>query len=386
MADLDKFRSETRAWLEANCPPEMRRPMTSDEDTFWGGRNAKFSSEPQRVWFERMRDKGWTVPHWPREYGGGGLDGEEAKILRQEMAAIGARQPLTSFGISMLGPALLKYGTDAQKKEHLPKITAGLIRWCQGYSEPNAGSDLASLQTRAESDGDDYIINGQKIWTTGAQFADWMYMLVRTDPDAPKHRGITYLLVDMKSPGVTVRPLTTLAGTQTFNEVFFEDVRVPVQNRVGEENRGWYVGTTTLDFERSSIGSAVGVRKALEGLLKRAKAGDKEISFSQNPKVKSEFVDRWIECEVAKMLSYRVVSMQVAGKIPNYEASMCKMFSSELQQRIANLSMHLYGMHGNVRNGSSMGYMQAVSSTIAGGTTEIQKGIIATRGLGLPRG
>src|SRR5262245_50340636 len=156
MADLEKFRSETRAWLEQNCPPEMREPVTSERDTFWGGRNAKFSSEPQRIWFERMRDKGWTVPHWPKEYGGGGLDGEEAKILRQEMAAIGARQPLSSFGISMLGPALLKYGTEEQKKDHLPKITAGLIRWCQGYSEPNAGSDLASLQTRAESDGDHY--------------------------------------------------------------------------------------------------------------------------------------------------------------------------------------------------------------------------------------
>src|ERR1700737_4386034 len=164
MFDLEKFRRETRAWLEANCPPEMRRPMTSDEDTFWGGRNTKFSSEPQRVWFERMRDKGWTVPHWPKEYGGGGLDAEQTKIVRQDMAALGARQPLVSFGISMLGPALLKYGTDAQKKEHLPKISAGLIRWCQGYSEPNAGSDLASLQTRAESDGDDFIINGQKIW------------------------------------------------------------------------------------------------------------------------------------------------------------------------------------------------------------------------------
>jgi alkylation response protein AidB-like acyl-CoA dehydrogenase len=183
MSDLEKFRSETRAWLQANCPPEMRRPMTSDEDTFWGGRNTKFSSEPQRVWFERMRDKGWTVPHWPREYGGGGLDPEQTKILRQEMAVIGARQPLTSFGISMLGPALLKYGTDAQKKEHLPKIAAGLIRWCQGYSEPNAGSDLASLQTRAESDGDDFVISGQKIWTpmptTPTGFSAWCGPMLR---------------------------------------------------------------------------------------------------------------------------------------------------------------------------------------------------------------
>jgi len=182
-----------------------------------------------------------------------------------------------------------------------------------------------------------------------------------------------------------VRPLTTLAGTQTFNEVFFEDVRVPVRNRIGEENRGWYVGTTTLDFERSSIGSAVGVKKSLQGLLAQAREG-KEASFQRDPALRLEFVDRWVEADVARMLSYRVVSMQLAGKIPNYEASMCKMYSSELSQRIANLSMHLYGMHGNMRNRASMGYMQAVSSTIAGGTSEIQKGIIATRGLGLPRG
>jgi alkylation response protein AidB-like acyl-CoA dehydrogenase len=212
-----------------------------------------------------------------------------------------------------------------------------------------------------------------------------MYMLVRTDPDAPKHRGITYLLVDMKAPGVTVRPLTQLSGAQGFNEVFFEDVRVPVKNRIGEENRGWYVGTTTLDFERSSIGSAIGTRKQLESIIRQAKSGG-EASFDRNPNVKREFADRWIEAEVAKMLSYRVVSMQVRGQIPNHEASMCKLFSSEMSQRIANLSMHLFGMHGNVRNRASMGYMQAVSSTIAGGTTEIQKGIIATRGLGLPRG
>jgi alkylation response protein AidB-like acyl-CoA dehydrogenase len=172
MSDLETFRRETRAWLEANCPPEMRRPMTSENDTYWGGRNAKFSSEPQRIWFERMRDKGWTVPDWPKEYGGGGLDRAEHKVLREEMSAIGARSPLSSFGIWMLGPALLKYGNDAQKQEHLPKIAAGLIRWCQGYSEPNAGSDLASLQTRAESDGDDYVITGQKIWTSYANYAD----------------------------------------------------------------------------------------------------------------------------------------------------------------------------------------------------------------------
>jgi alkylation response protein AidB-like acyl-CoA dehydrogenase len=308
----------------------------------------------------------------------------EQFIMNEEFAEAGVPGNVGGFGVMMIGPTIIEHGTEEQKEEHLTKILKGEIIWCQGYSEPGAGSDLASLQTRAVRDGDDYVINGQKIWTTGAQFADMMYMLVRTDPDAPKHRGITYLLVNMKGPGVTVRPLTTLAGTQTFNEVFFEDVRVPVKNRIGEENRGWYVGTTTLDFERSSIGSAVGVRKQLEGLIRQAKEG-KEASL-QAPAVKREFVDRWIEAEVAKMLSYRVVSMQAHGKIPNHEASMCKLFSSELSQRIANLSMHMYGMHGNVRNRAAMGYMQAVSSTIAGGTTEVQKGIIATRGLGLPRG
>lgn len=201
----------------------------------------------------------------------------------------------------------------------------------------------------------------------------------------PSTGGITYLLVDMKSPGVTVRPLTTMTGQQSFNEVFFEDVRVPVRNRVGEENRGWYVGTTTLDFERSSIGSAIGVRKTLESLLRQARNAGSPASFTRRATVRHEFADRWIEAETARMLSYRVVSMQARGLIPNYEASMCKLFSSDLSQRIASLSMHLFGMHGNLQNRSSIGYLQAVSATIAGGTTEIQKGIIATRGLGLPR-
>ena len=259
MSDLEQFRRETRAWLEANCPPEMRRPMTSEEDTFWGGRNTKFSSEPQRVWFERMRDKGWTVPHWPREYGGGGLDAEQAKIVRQEMAAIGARQPLTSFGISMLGPALLQYGTEAQKKEHLPKIAAGLIRWCQGYSEPNAGSDLASLQTRAESDGEDFIINGQKIWTSYANFADWIFCLVRTDAAARKHDGISFILFDMTSKGVSTRPILLISGRSPFCETFFDNVRVPKSQVVGTVNRGWDVAKYLLQHERAMI-SGMGER------------------------------------------------------------------------------------------------------------------------------
>ena len=259
MSDLETFRRETRAWLEANCPPEMRRPMTSENDTYWGGRNAKFSSEPQRVWFERMRDKGWTVPDWPKEYGGGGLDRAEHKVLREEMSAMGARSPLSSFGIWMLGPALLKYGNEAQKKEHLPKIAAGLIRWCQGYSEPNAGSDLASLQTRAESDGDDYVITGQKIWTSYANYADWIFCLVRTDPTAKKHDGISFILFDMASKGVSTKPILLISGYSPFCETFFDNVRVPKSHVVGTVNRGWDVAKYLLQHERAMI-SGMGER------------------------------------------------------------------------------------------------------------------------------
>ena len=374
------WRKEVRQFIETEGKPLFAKSSSGE------GENALFGRlGAMKEWRERVAAKGWVAPSWPKKYGGAEMSVAEQFIMNEEFAEQGVPSNVGGFGVMMIGPTIIEHGTEEQKQEHLSKILRGEVMWCQGYSEPGAGSDLASLQTRAIRDGDDYVINGQKIWTTGAQFADWMYMLVRTDPDAPKHRGITYLLLDMKSPGVTVRPLTTLAGTQTFNEVFFEDVRVPVRNRIGEENRGWYVGTTTLDFERSSIGSAVGVKKSLESLLAQAKDG-KEASFTRDPALRLEFVDRWVEADVARMLSYRVVSMQLAGKIPNYEASMCKMYSSELQQRIALLSMHLYGMHGNVRNRASMGYMQAVSSTIAGGTSEIQKGIIATRGLGLPRG
>ncbi|HEX6031806.1 MAG TPA: acyl-CoA dehydrogenase family protein [Tepidiformaceae bacterium] len=373
------WRKEVRDFIEKEAPASLKAAGDQGEGSLFGRMGAI------KEWREKVAQKGWIAPAWPKKYGGADMTVIEQFVMNEEFAESGVPGNLGGFGVMMIGPTLIEHGSEDQKDEHLTKILKGEVIWCQGYSEPGAGSDLASLQTRGVRDGDDYVVNGQKIWTTGAQFADWMYMLVRTDPDAPKHRGITYLLVDMKSPGVTVRPLTTLAGTQTFNEVFFEDVRVPVKNRVGEENRGWYVGTTTLDFERSSIGSAIGVRKQLESLIRQAKDG-KEVSFERNVSVKREFADRWIECEVAKMLSYRVISMQAANLIPNHEASMCKLFSSELSQKIANLSMHLYGMHGNVRNRASMGYMQAVSSTIAGGTSEVQRGIMATRGLGLPRG
>ncbi|MCR9266158.1 MAG: acyl-CoA dehydrogenase family protein, partial [Alphaproteobacteria bacterium] len=238
MADLEAFRQETREWLEANCPEEMRKPMQSEADAVWGGKKFKFS-EPQKLWLDRMAEKGWTVPEWPTEYGGGGLSKAEAKILREEMQRIKARVPLQSFGIWMLGPALLKYGTHEQKLEHLPPIARGEIRWAQGYSEPNAGSDLAALMTKCEDKGDHYIVNGQKIWTSYADKADWIFVLVRTDFQASKHNGISFILVDMDQPGVTTKPIKLISGASPFCETFFDDARAEKHNLVGELNRGW---------------------------------------------------------------------------------------------------------------------------------------------------
>ena len=238
MSDIDRFRAETRAWLEANCPAPMRTPITSAEMLWSGSRNV-FVSEDQRLWFERMRDRGWFVPGWPKEYGGGGLDAKHQRVLEQEMLALGCRQPQYNLGIWMLGPVLLELGSEQQKREHLPPMARGQIRWCQGFSEPNAGSDLASLRTSAVLDGDEFVVNGQKIWTSYGNVSDWMYALVRTDPAAKKQQGISFLLLDMKSAGITVRPIELISGKSTFSEVFFDNVRVPVRNVVGGINQGW---------------------------------------------------------------------------------------------------------------------------------------------------
>ena len=223
MSDLEQFRQETRTWLESNCPESMRVPVKGFDDFYNGGRNPKIDHPDQKLWCDRMAARGWTVPHWPKAYGGGGLDSEEVKILSQEMVRIGARVALDSFGISMLGPALLHFGSEAQKLEHLPKIVRGEIRWCQGYSEPNAGSDLASLATKAEDKGDHYVINGQKIWTSYADKSDWIFCLVRTDNSGSKHEGISFVLFDMDQRGVTVRPIKLISGNSPFCETFFDN-------------------------------------------------------------------------------------------------------------------------------------------------------------------
>ena len=378
------WRTDVREFLKTEFPRELAGFNTyitrPTRDGAW------------QTWREALAKRGWIAAAWPKEYGGGGLSPLEQFILNEEFAEARAPQ-LGGSGTMMLGPTLIAHGTEDQKKQHLGAILRDEVQWCQGYSEPGSGSDLASLQTRAVRDGDDFVLNGQKIWTSGAHTADWMFCLARTDPDAPKHRGITYLLFDMKSPGITVRPLVNMAGAHHFNEVFFEDVRVPVKHAVGDINRGWYVGATTLDFERSSIGSAVGVRQAVEENLKWMRANKAGMAPTDYESAKTMWTERWVEAGVAQLLSYRIISMQAAGKIPNSEASISKLFSTELSQRVARTAMKMLGMRGPLRESwvpfeGRVGdrYLESVPATIAGGTSEIQRNIIATRGLGLPRG
>ncbi len=313
----------------------------------------------------------------------------EQFILNEELARAGA-PAVGGSGVAMLGPTLIVHGRDDQKARYLPPILAGEATWAQGYSEPGAGSDLASLQTRAVRDGDEFIVNGQKIWTSGAHTADAIFALVRTDPEAPKHRGISFLLIDdIKTPGISVRPLVDLNGRHYFNEVFFEDVRVPAGNLVGEMNGGWYVAMTLLDFERSNIGGAVGARRTLQRLMATIAADPALRERVAASPVRHEIAQRYIEAEVMYQFSSRIISMQQHGQIPNDEASMAKLYNSELSQRLAQTCMQALGLRGNVVDGDSTfgrHYLAMVPATIRGGTSEVQRNVIATRGLGLPRG
>jgi alkylation response protein AidB-like acyl-CoA dehydrogenase len=394
-ADQAAFRAQVRGVIETKLPERYRaghgeweRDRKSEDPT---------AQKAAIDWGKALAEYGWVAPHWPEEYGGAGLSPMEQFIFKQEMATSGA-PAVGGQGVSQLGPTLIVHGSEEQKKEHLPKILSGEVDWRQGYSEPGAGSDLASLQTRAIRDGDEYVINGQKIWTSLAHLADWLYVLVRTDPDAPKHRGISFLLVDKKTPGITVRPLIDMSNRHHFNETFFEDVRVPVQNRVGDENRGWYVGVTLLDFERSNITGAVATKRTLNRLLDyvRTEDGKAKSQLERNAPLRLEVADRFIETDVMFNFSFRIISMQNRGLIPNYEASVSKLFNSELNQRTARTGTKVFGLYSNIWNAKderapmesefTNSYLSSVSSTIAAGTSEIQRNIIATRGLGLPRG
>ena len=381
------FRTAVRGFINENLPANYEPASAFSEEE---GEQEEFV----KGWRTALGKRGWIAPHWPKEYGGAGMSVIEQFIFNEEMAEARAPQ-VGGMGVQMIGPVLIRYGSDEQKKEHLPRITSGEVQWCQGYSEPGSGSDLASLQTTAVRDGDDYVINGQKIWTSGAHRADWMFMLARTDPGAPKHRGISMLLMDMKSPGIQIQPLITMSGDHVFNQEYFDAVRVPARNLVGEENRGWYVGAALLDFERSNIANAIGIKHSVNDLASLLRERVKSGTFSGDLRsVKMELADRAVEGQIARLISYRLISIQRRGGVPNYEASMNKNFGSEVRQRMATTGMHILGLYGGLygkqplapRNGSvSHQYLSVVSATIAAGTSEVNRNVIATRGLGLPR-
>ena len=390
MDNLETFRIETRAWLEANCPPEMRRPVQGEEDACWGGRHPVFQSDAQRLWLERMAAKGWTVPEWPREYGGG-LTRDEAKILRQEMRALGCRPPLTSFGISMLGPALLKYGSEEQKREHLPKITRGEIRWCQGYSEPGAGSDLASLQTRAEDKGDQFLVNGSKIWTTYANKADWIFCLVRTDPNAPKHEGISFVLFDMESAGVSTKPITLISGASPFCETFFDDVLVPKANLVGKLNKGWDVAKYLLTHERDMIGGmgSTGESRSLGQIASETVGTDN--GMLADTALRGQIAAYEIDALAFRLTMERVGDMAKLGQAHPAVSSLLKYYGTELNKRRMELMMSAGGSDALEWEGershegrTARAWLRSKGNSIEGGTSEIQLNIIAKRILGLP--
>ena len=397
------FRRQVRDFVSERLPGYYALKAGGAPDESWSGgwQTDRASDDAEasgaaRSWAAALAERGWIAPHWPREYGGGGLSSMEQFIFNAELASLGAPSGVGGSGVSMLGPTLIAHGSDEQKEKYLSQILTGEVSWAQGYSEPGAGSDLGSLQTRAVRDGDDYVVNGQKIWTSGAHNADKLFALVRTDPDAPKHRGISFLLIDdIRTPGLTVRPLINMSWKHGFNETFFEDVRVPV-NIVGEENRGWYVGMTLLDFERSNISGAVAQRKELDRLLGYLGSDEGRARTRVRPGVRAAIADRWIESEVGFNFSFRIVSMQHSGLIPNYEASTAKLFMSELMQNTARTALKALGLHANVWAEDSRWtpmhayfthrYVTTIPNTIGGGTSEIQRNIIATRGLGLPRG
>jgi alkylation response protein AidB-like acyl-CoA dehydrogenase len=382
----EAFRTEVVQFLAEEAPPGWEDRFEGDPDGLWA-----FEREFQR----RLAARRWLALAWPKELGGGGATHIEQLLFREAMAYHRAPS-FTNMGVAWVGPSIMTYGTDEQKAKYVRRIADGEDIWCTLYSEPGAGSDLAAMQTRAERDGDEFVINGQKIWTTYAHLSDYGWLGVRTDPQAPKHRGISTLIVDMKAPGVTVRPLVNMAGGHEFNEVFFDNVRVPKENLVGEENRGWYQIATGLDIERTAIGSAAGARRLLEDLIVYwRESGSRHATAGQAGAIRLQLADLAVAIDVNRILSYRIASMQTRGLAPNHEASMAKMVGTELNQRLMNAGLKVLGLAGQLdgsatrwaplRGRLKYGYLRAVANTIEGGTSEIQRSVIATRGLGLPR-
>lgn len=383
MQDDTAFRQETRTWLAANCPASMRSYMPVGE-TCSGGRHFQFISDDQKVWMQRMAERGWTAPTWPTEYGGGGLTKQHAKILQDELNAITARSPLTSMGLSMIGPALLEFGSEELKQQHLPAIVRGDIRWCQGYSEPNAGSDLAGLQAKAEDRGDHFIVNGQKVWTTYADKADWMFCLVRTDLNSAKHSGISLVLFDMTTPGVSARPILLISGSSPFCETFLDDVRVEKNQVVGDINAGWSIAKYLLTHEREMIGG-IGSTTAQKTVGARAidAVGLREGRLADET-LRGEVADWEIDFMSHQLTTERVRDESTSSSLGNASA-MLKLYGTELNKRRCELLLALEGLDAMCWGESSEArlWLRSKGNSIEGGTSEIQLNIIAKRILGL---
>ena len=385
-ADAQAFQRELRAWLEANVPSD---PMPDSPDAAF---------QYRRAWQKKMYEAGWAGVHWPKAYGGRGATLIEQAIFSQEMARAQAPNMANELGLMIVGPTLIAHGTEAQKSRYIPNILSGDEIWCQGFSEPNSGSDLASLQTQAVADGDDFVVNGQKIWTSMAQYADMCILLVRTDPEAPKHRGISYLLVDMQSPGVTVRPLRQMTGGAEFNEVFFDNVRVPKSQLIGNLNEGWRIAMTTLTHERgsASFGTQVTIRQRLDVIMELAKRVYRNGKpLSTDPIVRQKLADAYIRVDIMRLNNYRTISSYLRGREPGPEASLEKLYWSEAHQRLQEIGQELLGPHAQLAPPSpyyptsvDLQYLFLFSraETIFSGTSEIQKNIIGERVLGLPKG
>ena len=392
MAETGTFRGEVRAWLDANAPASIRTPAGAEE-ACWGGAKEHRSPDVQR-WLEVNAERGFTAPAWPREYGGGGLSRTEAKILAEEMASLGLRAPLVGFGLTMIGPLLLQEASEDLKKRHLPPIVRGEVRWCQGYSEPGSGSDLASLRTKAVRDGDHYVVDGSKIWTSYAEKADWMFLLVRTDPAGKKQHGITFLLMDMSTPGVSIKPIELISGASPFCETFIHEARVPVANVVGQENQGWAIARALLAHERTMIGDLFKVTGDAERLVAAARdhLGDDGGRIA-DPLVRDRIAALEIDQSCLDLTLQRSKDNTRVGHKPGHESSIFKLVGTELNQRRRDLHCAVLGPQSLGWEGpgfereelmATRDWLRSRANTIEGGTSEIQLNIIAKNVLGLP--
>ncbi len=397
MTELESFRSEARSWLKANGPDSLRGAQGSELEGTWGGRKATYANPDLKVWLDRMAERGWTAPEWPTEYGGGGLSKAEAKALREELREQRLPAPLIGFGLTMIGPTLLQFGTEEQKQQHIPPIVRGEVRWCQGYSEPGAGSDLASLQTRAVRDGDDFVINGQKIWTSYADQADWMFLLVRTNTEGKKQEGITFILMDMAQPGVEVKPILLISGSSPFCETFITDVRVPVANVVSKINAGWTVAKALLQHERTMIAEAFGstprTGRSQSFSDWAAEYVGRDGARLADATLRDRIAQNEMDARALALTTQRARDAAKAGHAPGPESSMFKIYGTELNQRRQELRLSIAGPQGLGWEGPGFRedeltltreWLRSRGNTIEGGTSEVQLNIIAKRVLGLP--